>query len=402
MLVRLAVVAAWTERSIADGSEASQAVDTVDCDCYLTNGSVPTYYSQRMFFDFRNLAEFAGVPDTLDDVPDSIHAPPSSEYFETDSWTSVWELQTWDNRKGVGELSYGDTVLMVNSPNNVYLEENDDDDDGDAGPETFMAMRTARLPGFQTAAEFQSTQSYHYVSLRMLARTIGDPGAVTAMFTYRHSEELADVQEADIEFLTNGPRDRIQYTNQPSYTLEGDEFPEAARNASVPGDVEWTRWMVHRLDWTPDECVWYVDGEETARISYQTPRDPAQIIFNAWSDGGAWSGNMSVHDAAYLQIQWIEMVFNTTGEDGGSTKRSDAGRSPGRPGRLVWRDHEEDEGGCGRVCSIDERDEVGAVTMLSESPAPLCRVWASHLSSSGVIRILLVWAVWFSLLDWLI
>jgi beta-glucanase (GH16 family) len=80
--------------------------------------------------------------------------------------------------------------------------------------------------------------------------------------------------------------------------------------------------MVHRLDWTRTECVWYVDRGETARISYQTPRDPAQIIFNAWSDGGAWSGNMWVHDAAYLWIQWIEMVFNMTGEDDGSRKRS--------------------------------------------------------------------------------
>jgi hypothetical protein len=72
----------------------------------------------------------------------------------------------------------------------------------------------------------------------MLARTVVDPGAVTAMFTYRHTEVLADVQEADIEFLTNGPRVRIQYTNQPSYTLEGDESPEATRNACEAGEVE--------------------------------------------------------------------------------------------------------------------------------------------------------------------
>ena len=53
------------------------------------------------------------------------------------------------------------------------------------------------------------------------------------MFTYRDSDTLADVQEADIEFLTKGPRNKIQYTNQPSYSDDGDTFPEATRNAST-------------------------------------------------------------------------------------------------------------------------------------------------------------------------
>lgn len=32
-----------------------------------------------------------------------------------------------------------------------------------------------------------------------------------------------------------------------------------------------------------------------------------------WSNGGVWSGNMTVGDSAYLDISWVEMVFNTSG-----------------------------------------------------------------------------------------
>ncbi|KAL6870072.1 hypothetical protein ACO1O0_001407 [Amphichorda felina] len=330
------------DQCAAREAEGPRPADEDDCDCFLINGSNPTYYAKHMFFDFRSLAEFAGAPDVLKDPKDAALASPSSDYFDSDDWTSVWELQTWDNEVGHDdELSEGAPILMVNSPNNVFLERSDEDDDN--APDTFMTLRTKRLPKFQTAAEFESTNDYLYVSLRVLARTIGAPGAVTAIFTYRDSEELADVQEADIEFLTGGSRRIIHYTNQPSYSLEGDNFPEATRSAAVPGGGDWTEWMVHRLDWTPDGCVWYVDGVETASISYQTPRDPSQIIFNAWSNGGYWSGNMSTYDEAYLQVQWIEMVFNKTGG--------------------------EDEGSCARVCSIDETDEAGAIAMLWNSPA---------------------------------
>jgi beta-glucanase (GH16 family) len=112
--------------------------------------------------------------------------------------------------------------------------------------------------------------------------------------------------------------------------------------------------MVHRIDWTPDKVVWYTDGDETATIAFQTPTDPSRIIFNAWGDGGSWSGNMSVYDEAYLQIQWIEMVYNQTGDTGDEKKR---------------RDDDESGDSCTYVCSIDEADEAGAITVLWNSSA---------------------------------
>ncbi|KAH7329350.1 glycoside hydrolase family 16 protein [Stachybotrys elegans] len=340
------------------------------CDCFLTNGSDPTYYSSHLFFDFRDLAQYAGVPEVIPDAQRSSLAPPTSDYFTSERWTNTWEIQNWNNSQD----GYGDaTVFMVNSPNNIYIQQDDQDDSL-----TFLTMRTQRLRGFQTAAEFQTpSQNYQFLSVRMLARTIGSPGAVTALFTYRSAEELTGVQEADIEVLTRDPRDKIQYTNQPSYTEDGDELPDATVNATMPRGTLWSDWAVHRLDWTPDTSVWYVNDHKVAAIKFQTPRDGSTVNLNVWSNGGSWSGNMSLFDAAYMQVQWLEMVFNTTEE--GLAQRSIP--TDGVP--LLSR-RQDDEEGCTVVCSIDETPERGVAAMLwdgSESAATHIgilqdRIWA--------------------------
>lgn len=352
-----------------------------DCDCFLINGSNPTYYNEHMFFDFRDLNDYAGVPGSItSSATDNSNAPPTSDYFSEDDWTSVWQLQGWDNRVGNGDkLSNGATTLMVNTPNNVYIQESGDDDDTDS--DTFLTLRTKRLPDFQSAAEFQTTTSdYHFVSLRVLARTVGSPGACTAIFTYRDADKLADVQEADIEILTGGPRDLVQYTNQPSYSTDGDTFPEATSNTTMPGDLRWTEWVVHRLDWTPEESIWYVNGEQTARIAFQTPKDPAQIHFNAWSNGNSWTGKMPLYDEAFLQIQWIQLVFNRT-DDGGGGDRRRAVTSVG--GGLGRRD--DSEGGCSVVCSVDDVDSPGDISVLWEGKASARIGGSRDLMVSGLL-----------------
>jgi hypothetical protein len=54
------------------------------------------------------------------------------------------------------------------------------------------------------------------------------------------------------------------------------------------------------------------DGEMQEEKSYGVPQYPSLLIVNSWSDGGAWSGNMSLGESAYLGIEWIEMAYNTS------------------------------------------------------------------------------------------
>ena len=311
--------------AVAPVALAATIVDDSQCDCYLTNGTHPTYYKSHMFWDFRSLKQYLGTPDVITTVKGNKDAGFSSTYFDWNSkFGQTWGIQNWDN---------GDTKLpMVNSKSNVYIEKNKD-----AKPQsdTFMSMRTARLPKFQTAAEIESINSYKFASMRYFTRTIGHDGACTAMFTYRGGKKLADVQEADIEFLTRERRNIVHYTNQPSYTDEGGEVKGATIAGTMPNGKDWTTWAAHRMDWTPGKTVWSVNGKQTAAISFQTPRDPAKLTFNAWSNGKDWTGKMVNGGAAWQQIQWIEILHGLASK---ST--------------------------CSRVCSIDKSPKIGKAVRL--------------------------------------
>ncbi|KAI0442043.1 concanavalin A-like lectin/glucanase domain-containing protein [Xylaria telfairii] len=245
-----------------------------------------------------------------------------------------------------------------------------------------MTMRTLRYKHYQSAAEFESiSKAYHFLSVRMYARTLGPPGAVTAMFTYRDSgdpSKIASVQESDLEIRTMDPVDKVQYTNQPSYSTKGEgyDIPESTRNATTPIQADWTQWSVHRMDWTPQNTTWFIDGTQVASIAFQVPRDPSQVIFNCWSDGGEWSGNMTTGSEAYLQIQWIEIVYNSTGDAKTTDKRSDDTVSPLL---NVKRDGE----GCQSVCSIDETPTIGTPVLFDGAASRI----SDHILGLGVAYI---------------
>ncbi|KAI1484196.1 glycoside hydrolase family 16 protein [Daldinia eschscholtzii] len=335
----LVVVSSLAPLSLA----AFQQVSNDQCNCFLTNGSRADFFTTHKFFDYREKTEYASVPSLIDDPDDSSDAGPTSDYFSSDEWTDNWTIQNWNNEASLsGDVSDA-TILMVNSPNNVYIEKNNDEN---ADSSTFLTMRTARLDDFQTAAEFESAvRDYHFLSVRMYARTIGAPGAITAIFTYRdiaNNTDLTKVQESDLEIRTIDPPDHVQYTNQPSYTSLGLDVQEATRNVTIPQKRDWTNWAVYRMDWSPGTTTWYINGDEVASISFQAPRDPSLLILNSWSDGGSWSGNMSVGEEAYLQIQWIDIIYNSTGAP--PSKR--------------------DEQSCVRICSIDETEQIGTPVLL--------------------------------------
>lgn len=175
------------------------------------------------------------------------------------------------------------------------------------------------------------------------------------MFTYLPNNDPQKIQEADIEILTSGPRNAVQYTNQPSNNKEGNVVPQATVNSTNPGAVDWTQWMVYRVDWLPKMTTWYVNGESVANIAFQAPRDPSGLIINMWGDGGSWTGNMSTYNEAFLQIQWMEVVYNTSGPVSGLSKSKRVGEEQGAAGVLEKR---KGKPGCKIVCGVDEQVTV--------------------------------------------
>lgn len=82
----------------------------------------------------------------------------------------------------------------------------------------------------------------------------------------------------------------------------------------MPSGAAWTNWNVHRLDWIPGQSAWYVNGVQMASTAVNVPQTPSMVILNMWGNGDAWSGVMAVGAGAELQIQWVEMAFNVSGE----------------------------------------------------------------------------------------
>lgn len=340
-LTSLAILLSATA-PLADAAEPALTDDS-KCGCYLSKGSDTTYFTNHRFFDFRNHAHHASIPPVIQKFEDTSGAARTSSYFNSTEWTDFWMLGSWDRTNN----SRNDAaVKIVNSPNNVYLEANSE---SNASPKSWLTLRTQRLQSFQTAAEIESlSANFTFLSMRMLSRTMGDPGAIIAMFTYRDSKELSKVQESDLEIRTGDPKNLIHYTNQPSYTENGDLVPNATKNVTMPDGLTWTQWAVHRLDWTPKMTTWYINDKQVAQIEFQTPKDQSNIILNSWSDGGKWTGNMTAGQSAYLQLQWFEIVYNST--------------VPQKKQKKQKRQQEEKR--CNAVCSIDGTPELGTPVML--------------------------------------
>ncbi|GAP92025.2 putative glycoside hydrolase family 16 protein [Rosellinia necatrix] len=348
------------------------------CNCYRTNTSTSHYFRSHKFFDFRSLSQYARVPAPIDTAQGNADAPVTSAYFQSPEWTNAWAIQNWNNSAQMGgdsDVTGSDaTVLMVNSPNNIYIQHNDDPN---PTSNTYLVMRTMRHETFQSAAEIESgSYNYQYLSIRMYARTRGSPGAITAMFTFRNGDTLSKVQESDLEIRTRDPVQHIQYTNQPSWNADGD-IPQATRNVSLPGKLGWTGWQYHRMDWTPGSTSWLVDGNVVSSIQFQAPRDPSQVIFNAWSDGGTWSGNMTAGASAELQVQWVEFVYNTTDAPATTTTTAPPTTVPTTP-PWVWIPPPVQPPpkppalpqSCANICSIDQTSKTGTPVLVQEPQNP--------------------------------
>jgi hypothetical protein len=178
---------------------------------------------------------------------------------------------------------------------------------------SYLSLNTERVDdktqdsGEITFKEFNAS----YASMRVSGRIHGAPGAVAGIFTY-----LNDTQESDIELFTRAPAQYIQYSNQPSSSGEPDwiDIPGATVNVTMPHAKKYTDWHIHRLDWTPGRSVFFLDDEQLNTTTLHVPvaDPPSGLYIDMWSANSTWSGSMDIGKNATFDIQWIELMFNTT------------------------------------------------------------------------------------------
>lgn len=348
------------------------------CDCFRTTGPSAGYFTNHMFQDFRKLST-NDVPKLLTSTKETTEASVTNNFFKSEAWTKNWYIQHWNNTDSMNETSA--TLLMVNSPNNVYIEKSPSDP-----KQSWMTLRTARTPDFQSTAEIDTvTSNMLFLSVRYMARIWGDPGACAGFFTYLPpGSDPTTVQEADIEILTGAPVNYVQFTNQPSFDDQGRELRQASKNTSVPKTNDYSQWNVWRMDWMPGQTSWYVNDISVANISFQTPKDPAGLIMNMWSDGGLWTGNMSVGQSAYMNVQWLEIAYNTSGPQHNTKRDTNLKTSSGR---LNKREPEL----CQAVCSLDENvTAVGTPKLLYGigNPSRSISIFTRYIPATLILAII--------------
>ncbi|EFE43821.1 endo-1,3(4)-beta-glucanase, putative [Trichophyton verrucosum HKI 0517] len=281
--------------------------------------------------------EAGGAPDPNADSNEFHPTLAGSRFIED------WDVQNW-NREGSALFP----IPIRNSHHNVFIVRNSTE----RGDETtHMVLRTVRMENHTSTAEVQThdTDIFH-VSLRVRLRlyansgwfyfpkekggnisTVEDDahyflptsywikgppvGACAGVFTYYGKND-----ESDIEILTGDPSNLVRYANQPDWDPKTDEsIPGASDEVEIA--IPWTHWGDHRIDWFQDISRWYFNGEQLVSKTYGVPKHPSMLILNLWSDGGEWTGNMTVGSSVYMGVEWVEMVYNKTSDVEGAHKK---------------------------------------------------------------------------------
>ncbi len=380
-----------------------------DCTCYLTSGPSESYFQHHRFWDFRSIPsdgsnDFTLAPPSLNSTDDLTNAPPTSTYLSTSGFVTDWSIQNW-----TADADSSSPVTRVNSAQNVYISRNDSASSSNSqspnnkNNNTYLTLRATRRDSFISIAELESNQkNLLHSSIRARMRIIPNPlldtnsppspsepkdptlnashpispGAVAGLFTY-----YSRTAESDVEILTRDPPNQIRYSNQPDYDPHTDSaIPGASTRSTLPAGKKYTDWLDHRIDWLDGISRWYVDGELVLEKRMNVPKEPSGLILNLWGDGGEWSGGMEVGDQVVLGVEWIQMVFNTSGTVEGPPWPTDSGSANGKTGPGGGKDSgngskrgvgldansglwqrmiKRQDGGCKVACKVDGVSELG-------------------------------------------
>lgn len=302
-------------------AQISSAVPPLDpnstvpaCSCYQATDSDGSLFLNHQFFDFRALANesFASnltAPNPINEDQDQGIEHITSPFFDRGLFGDYFVPASWT--KNASDVA---PITMVNSQQNIYLTR-----DTPNSP-VHLTLRTNRLSSFQSASDLETVETaLLHASIRVRARVSGSRGACAGMFTY-HSDD----QESDIEILTRDEYNVMRATNQPGVDSRGIVIPEASTQVTISAansdiDGSWAGWNEYQLDWLPGRSEWYINGVSKLNKTYGVPTEPSNFQIKMWSDGSAWTGNMSIGGLATLDIEWIDMVYNTTKDTPGES-----------------------------------------------------------------------------------
>lgn len=98
----------------------AQKDNAENCSCFRTDRASSGYFTYHRFHDFRTVAAASQtVPVLIANESDTSNAFATSEFFAGQAWNNDWSTQSWNSSDSL--VASGGSVLMINSPNNVYI-----------------------------------------------------------------------------------------------------------------------------------------------------------------------------------------------------------------------------------------------------------------------------------------
>ncbi|KAI4150270.1 MAG: hypothetical protein LQ340_004180 [Diploschistes diacapsis] len=281
-----------TLSALALKADAS-ASDTSTCDCYsLSIGGDTTTFVNHALYSFTGSSASTQNGAALDPA-----------------FTSVLRPQSY-----TASASASAPLPKVFSPDNIFLSSD--------STSSFLRLQTTRTSSGQASAELASADSsILYGAFRVTARVTGSSGAIASIFTY-----LDDSHEIDWEVRTQDPgNNRVQATNQPGSDAG------ATSNVTLGAPNVLGSWHQWQLNWLPGVTEMGFDGTVVDTKTVNAPNTPMSFLINMWSDGGEWSGTMAQGQSAFLDLQDVEMWYNSS-SDAGAACSSVCGAGAGGDG----------------------------------------------------------------------
>ncbi|CCG81709.1 putative Endo-1,3(4)-beta-glucanase [Taphrina deformans PYCC 5710] len=139
-----------------------------------------------------------------------------------------------------------------------------------------------------------------YGSFRSTFMVTGGSGACAGFFSYADDEN-----ENDIEVLTDEGTRQVHFSTQPI------DSSGATVTMDLPDNAVTTSLQSYRFDWKSNAVTYFVNGELMSNITRHPSTEASQIIMNAWSNGGAFTGGPPTRDMM-LSVKSITLYFNTS------------------------------------------------------------------------------------------
>ncbi|MHA7900645.1 MAG: family 16 glycosylhydrolase [Henriciella sp.] len=169
-----------------------------------------------------------------------------------------------------------------------------------------LMVKARSRPQRPTMAEMKSHARYGYGRYETIMRPSGEPGVVSAFFTYTGPWFGTPHDEVDIEFTGNRPSD-----------IEFNYFKSGVRGAYARKDLGFdasAQMHLYAFDWLEDKIIWYVDGQEIYRTPVDRkdiPTHESKIFISAWAGADrvrAWTGPLQFGAEAQAEFECISFT----------------------------------------------------------------------------------------------